>query len=246
MLFVASNLREFARTRAKGYKKLILDEGVDSGKTVDYKFADDGIHIVLAEEQEDMNSADTEYTFIIDKFGVYGNISSDIEVLLCDEVMMVTLKSGAIVINLNGNFMLVTRNVPDGSLPAINPEKMYWVDTKGIRDNTAFWLHDLTPMADDFIVNLTCKYQGGADRKGVQTNGVSLKPAPEDERFYDVSNGAVDVFLQNLVLQRQREEARSFMKKVTDKPVHSDDDFIYDASAYEDDDLDDEEDDDWM
>ena len=236
MLFIASELREFARTRARGYNKFIIDEGVDSGVSVDFKFESDGIHASLAETQEDVNSEDTEYTFIIDKFGVYGNISSDLEIMLCDDYMVVTLKSGAIVINLNGSFMLATRHVADDSLPAINPDKMYWVDAKGVRDNAKFWLNDLAPMTDDFIINLSCKYQGGSDRKGSHSNGVSYMPAPENERFYDISNGAMDKFLQHLAAVRQREEANTFLKAVMSQPKSSEDDFMFNPEDYEDDD----------
>lgn len=232
MVFIGTEERVFTRSRAKGYKKLILDEGVTSVTPVDFLFKEDGIHAVKLDKEEDMDAPDTEYTFIVDKFGVYGDVTSDVEVLLCDEYMVVTLHSGAIMVKLNGEFMLATKNIGDKILPDVSPDKIYWVKPSTVRGFSEAWLDELKPMVDDFLVHFSIRHSGDTSRNGTYTNGINVVPAPEGQRFYDCSNGASATFLEKLVIERHREEEKSFLNAAKYAPHVSEDDFVYNEDDY--------------
>lgn len=133
IIFEEGQAREITRKRALGLKKIIISDDVERGDEVEMQATGDELVIFRKDEQEIPDGEEPVYTFITKEFGLYGaskGFKSLIELKMCDDVMIVNLIAGSIVIRPEGNLMKASRAVGQAQLPPCNSEDILWVDVE--------------------------------------------------------------------------------------------------------------------
>lgn len=130
----------YTRSRAKGYKRLVIGEDVDPEKGLPIELKTNGTDLVIspAEDKKDDNEV---YTILCKEFGLVGEaagIKSKISVMHCDNGwMLVTLLEGAIIINLENQLMMPV--VGDAPAPKVVQQDICWVNANDLLDYNKYW-----------------------------------------------------------------------------------------------------------
>ena len=117
--------RVFSRKSALGFKTLEIAEDIQRGDSVTVEFKDN--KILLVKDESTVEGDEPIYAFLTKEIGVYGGteLSTSIDVILCDDVMLVLLFDGSIAIRPEGNLMAASRGV--SKLPTCRADNINWL-----------------------------------------------------------------------------------------------------------------------
>ena len=217
---VKDGVLEVSRRHALGYHSLKVTNAV-TGNNVDISELDDTlIYTGSNSEEADFNA---EYIIVTKEFGLFGyreKFHSDIEVLLADDgVMVITLISGAISVNLNGNPMVITRGVEDAALPSYSVADTLWLNQSNIMaylQASGAKYYERYPF--DYKYFFTISGNGGS---------LMNMHAKKTSDAIDISLGKFAVIEQNEINRQNAKEAKKLMESFK----HSSEDFAIDDDA---------------
>lgn len=121
-------VRELNRSKSHGLKKIVLGDGVEGHEAVNFR--SDGSSLFL--ERTDYNEGEEEnYMILCKEFGLISageDGRAKVSVMFCDEdYMLVTLYSGAIVVNVNGSPIMPMLGIDENNVPNVVLDNVYWV-----------------------------------------------------------------------------------------------------------------------
>lgn len=240
-IFDNSVERVVPRRRALGYKSLVIEDNVTSACEAVTALEDGKIVIKLADVQEIANGEEPEMTLLLKEFGVFSNIKSEIEVTLCDGVMLITLIKGAIDIRINDQVMLASRGVDVDSITCQSLDSVVWVDVERFLSFCKFWCG----MNKDYPYDYTYLVEVYGDGSGLQS--LCMRPTNKDAFLFDISNGGLDKVEEARQLKQQIANAKDMQRLVVSSSestyVPEMDDLDYNPDDYIDSEDDDDADD---
>lgn len=127
-LFIASEdcKREFNRSRAHGYKSIKLSDGVAGADAV--VVAEDGDKLII-NKTEYCEGEEEVYIIACKSFGLVSrSLDTKVSVVFCDDdEMLVTLYSGAILVEVDGRLIMPSVGIAESDLPIVDMDGIYWV-----------------------------------------------------------------------------------------------------------------------
>lgn len=241
-IFDNSVERVLTRNKALGYKSFVIGDDVTSGCEADMSLDNEnGCICINRATAVEATDEEPEITLVLKEFGVFSNIQSEIEVTICDKYMVVTLIKGAIDVNLDGNVMMASRGVDVDKITCQSMDSVVWIDVETLLSFTQFWCGENKDYPYDYIYRIFVS----GNNSGTRT--LRMTPVKPNEFLLDISNGALEVINQKRMLKAEIDRVRNEAKMVLNPKnyektiVEDDDEFHFDASAY--DDLDDDDDD---
>lgn len=205
-LFIADKdfNREIPRTRAKGYKSVVVDEAVEMA--MPFQFQTQGTNLVIVPTE--MAEGEPEcYTVLCNEFGLVGGsqgFKSRVSVIFCDNgMMLVTLYHGGLVMNLDGQLLMPTVG-DDFVTPRVVKDNIMWVDAEKLLAYSKYLGQKGYFMYDhEFMLELS-----GDNIKGMG-NFVFRNI---DEESIDISLGYVAQYEQQQIKKAEAREAQNTMK----------------------------------
>lgn len=179
LLFRENMERSFSRNNALGMKTLEISEDVNVADAVSIGVdTDRNVMLVLpSDEDEDENG---DFVRCLTKtFGVFGNIENTIEVIECDDILLINLIKGAIFVDKpdeDDEKMLVFRGINTDKLGNINTEEIVWFDTDKIQSFTQYFGKYSKQYSLDYIhtVTISIRKNGELSVKRVSEEDISL------------------------------------------------------------------------
>lgn len=192
---------DLKRSRAKGYKSIVIDESATPPSSISFESDIDSSTLILKGSEISDETAEAEYTILCKEFGLFGysaKFVSNISVIFCDNGwMFVTLHKGALAINLFDDVKVPVvgyTEVPRCDLQTIN-----WVDAEVLLGYVSY-LGDKGNFSQDF--------EFGFDISGSKINGMkSIKVKHIAEQDIDISLG---VFAK----EQEAQEMKAQVKRV--------------------------------
>lgn len=234
-IFIANDgfPREFSRKLAKGHKRLIINDDVESGKPITMKT--EGTNLVM-ETVEDTEENEV-YTILCKEFGLIGltqGFKSKISVILLDDGwMLVTLLNGAIVTMIEDKPMMPIVG-DDSEVPKrVVLDDAFWVNQE--------YLLSFSKNLDvkgQFMYDFEFVFTIGGDRINKMSN---FYIKPEHDEDIDLSLGYFALYQQNQQSKADYRETKKVMRMVSNA--------VQNVGSYDfdddDEDEDDEDEDDW-
>lgn len=189
MLIFNEGDRKLTRVHALGFKSMEIAEDVNNMDEVEIVQDSENKRILLVKSNEQTD--DPEYMFITERFGVLRDVPTMVEILLCDDKMLITLINGVLYVPHDDRYLLADRGVPASVLPKneaeeqrLQREATVWVDLATILRNSECW----TGMNRDYPYDYGYPMiiRGGFERDGAPM--VSYKPVSKGQ-LYDFSDG---------------------------------------------------------
>jgi hypothetical protein len=232
-LFVADENHEavITRSRAKGHKRLVIDNNVEIVKPIELKT--DGTDLVASRTEE---TDDNEvYTILTKEFGLVSGatgLENDISVILCDDgYMLVTLYKGAIAINIGGQLMMPVAG--DVKAPSVVESDILWIDADRILEYGKYF-----GTKGNFMFDFEWRLLLRGDRVNGLTNFHLQHLADKD---IDLSLGYFAQYEQNIQLKEQAKEAKNLVRDILQTGSGTSYEFDDDDFDYEDDEEDEQE-----
>lgn len=203
IIFEEGQVREITRKRALGLKKIIISDDVQRGDEVEMQADGDELVIFRKENQEVAEGEEPVYTFITKEFGLYGaekGFKSLIELKVCDDVMIVNLIAGSIVIRPEGNLMKASRAVGQAQLPPCVAEDVLWIDVEKILG----YLKNFAKYADKYPYD----YEYFLEIGGSNENNMSCFRIKKHCDATDISCGALAIKEDEEARKADAKEAR--------------------------------------
>lgn len=232
-LFVTDGTTDkvFSRRKATGYKAFDWSE-VNAGECVD--FVTDGVYL-KAVKVDEKPTKDTPITILCKEFGLADKskkMKHKLSVIFLDGgYMLVTLHSGAILINVDGKQLMPSVGVePDTNF---DMDKVFWCDANELLSYSKY-MGDKEGFMYDFEFMYTLQ--------GYRPNGLlAFIYRHDEEEDVDMSLGNFGAYLQKEEAKKSAREARRVMTmfskaQASASSVEFDED---DEDEYEDDDDDD-------
>lgn len=215
--------REIMRDRAKGYKRIMIDDALEMAAP--FSFETQGTDLV-AVPTEPADGVGEVFTFLCREFGLVGGdkgLRSKLSVIFCDNGwMLVTLHHGSLVVTLDGQLMMPQVG-EDVEAVRVIPDNVLWVNADKLLgfskylENKGQFMYDF-----EFMFEL-----GGDNTKGM---GQFLFRCLHEETI-DISLGYVAQYEQNLVKRAEAQEAKKkyaqvaayfggYQKHEFDEPEH--------------------------
>lgn len=232
IIFRDEQSRRIERKRALGMKVLVIEEDVTMGDEVDMR-AEDGQLVIFKKTEQLEEGVEPVYTFITDEIGLYGlnkGVKSMLEIKLCDDVMVVNLIAGSIVIRPEGKELKAIRGVEAKDLPACNTKEIKWISVEDILSYAKSFAEysDMFPFDYEYVVEI-----GGE----LGANGFSSFKIKKSCEAYDISGGALAIKADELARKEDAREAKKMANTFTKVEEES-------AYSFDDDDEDEDDDDD--
>lgn len=221
--------RSIPRTRANGYKELVIADDVDVFSAVSVVSEEDKLVVKNVEQTEE----DESYTILCDEFGLTGlseGAFARVSIIFCDNgKMLVTLHEGCLILNLNGKLLMPSVGVD--KTPAVYESEIYWIKaetllgySKYLRKGKFMYEYELMFVLKGSMVN--------------KMHSFDLHTEPDMD--IDISHGWIAKYEQEEQLKAEAKEAKaafnSFMSSVDDE---------YEFDDEDDDSDDDDDDDEW-
>lgn len=157
MLFFDKDLNKtVVRKKALNYKSLVIEDTVNPGDEVDIQFNEDGILLAKSDREkptfEEVYGSggapkdEPDFLLVVKEFGVFKDVPNEVQLILCDEYMLVDLIKGAIIVELDGNMMMITRG--NVSVPNYNMNNVLFLNPADLSGYVCNWHKD----------NCRCKY----------------------------------------------------------------------------------------
>jgi len=231
-LFVADDgfVKEFGRSRAKGHKRLIIDENVEvAGNPVE--LMTNGTDLVV-KPAENAEGAEV-YTILCKEFGLVGGalgFRSKISVIFLDEGwMLVTLLHGALVLNLQDQLMMPMAG-DDFAQPKVVKDDICWVNADNLLEYGKYWEDK-----GKFIFDFEWVLEVGGD----YVNGMrSFHIKEVKDETLDISLGYFAQYEQQMVKKAEAKKARNLTRNFiggSSSMDFDDDDDVDEEDEYEDD-----------
>lgn len=196
---------EVPRTRAKGYKRIVIDDDVDVATP--FQFETRGSDLVIAKADE--SDGGECYTMLCQEFGLVGGskgFNSKLSVIFCDNGwMLVTLQNGALVMNLDDQLLMPTVG-DDVQAPKVVKDDILWVDAEKLLAYSKYlgdmgnWMYD-----HEFVLVL-----GGDNLKGM--GSFVFRNLPDET--HDISLGYIAQYEQQQIKRAEALKAKNMMKAV--------------------------------
>lgn len=204
-LFIADKgfNREIARTRANGYKRIVISEDVEMA--MPFQFQTDGTDLVAVPVEAAEGEPEC-YTVLCQEFGLVGGhqgYKSQLSVIFCDNGwMLVTLYHGGLIMNLDGRMLMPTVG-DDIVTPKVVRDHILWVDAEKLLayskylNDKGYFMYDY-----EFMLELS----------GDNTRGMgSFNFRSIDGETIDISLGYIAQHEQNRIKRAQAYEAKKTM-----------------------------------
>lgn len=239
-LFVADDdfVKEFGRSRAKGHKRLIIDENVEvAGNPVE--LMTNGTDLVV-KPAENAEGAEV-YTILCKEFGLVGGalgFRNKVSVIFLDEGwMLVTLLHGALVLNLQDQLMMPMAG-DDFAQPKVVKDDICWVNADNLLEYGKY-----LGEKGKFIFDFEWLFTLGGD----YINGLrSFYLHEETEETLDISLGYYAQYEQQVLRRAEAKKASKLANNLLtggsssfdfDDEEDEDDDENYESDDSEDDDI---------
>lgn len=240
-LFIADEgfERVFKRSRAKGHKRLVINDDVSIMSPVEFTTQDTDLVMQAVEDSEEQEV----YTILCKEFGCVGlttDFRSKISVIFLDDGwMLVTLLHGALVMNLENQLLMPTVG-DDFKTPAVVPEDICWVNADNLLEYGKY-----LGVKGQFMFDVEFTFLVGGDKIN-NMRSFSIKPITDED--IDLSLGYIAAYEQKMQAKEAVRETKKVMKAVFAKESVEEDDLDYgdedeDEDGYEDEDESDEYDD---
>lgn len=197
---------EVLRDRAKGYKRVVIDEELELASP--FKFETQGTDLV-AVPTEPVEGEGEVFTFLCREFGLAAGdkgLRTKVSVIFCDTGwMLVTLHHGSMIMNIDGQLMMPQVG-DDLETFKVVPDNVLWVDADKLLgfgkylETKGQFMYDF-----EFMLEL-----GGDNTKGM---GQFFFRCLHEETT-DISLGYVAQYEQNLIKRAEAREAKKQFEQV--------------------------------
>lgn len=205
-LFIADKdfAHEVARTRARGYKRVVIDDDVEMA--MPFKFETRGTDLAIVKADAVEGEAEC-YTMLCREFGLVGGANkfrSKMSVIFCDNGwMLVTLYHGGLVMNLDGQLLMPTVG-EDVVAPKVVKDNIMWCDADKLLGFSSYMGNKGNFMYDfEFALEL-----GGDNVKGMG----NFTYRHIEEETIDISLGHVAMYEQQQIKRAEARDAQNTFK----------------------------------
>lgn len=209
-LFIADKdfSREISRKRAKGYSRVVVDSALEIASP--FEFKTDGTDLVAMPVEYEEGAEDC-YTILCKEFGLIGfknsGYMSKVSVIFCDNgQMLVTLKNGGIIVNLDDQLLMpmVGDSMKSGEVIRDN---IFWVDAQQLLGYSKY----MKGNRGHFMYDYEFSFEVGGDNN----NGMSeFKLKTHEDEDIDISQGYIALWEQQQITHQEAKEARQMVQSV--------------------------------
>ena len=252
MLFFDKDLnKNITRSKALNYKTLVIEDGVEPGDQTDIKFMENTINLVKSDREKPSfeevygeggssnGKEEPDFLFVVKEFGVFKEIPNEVQLIFCDEYMLVDLIKGAIIIELDGKPLLVTRG--DVKVPYYSMDNVVYLNPVDLGGFVSNWHKDgcKAKYTQDYlysaIVRGTIVNNAGDYPARNLTIGKMKNPDGTYANPIDISGGKI-AFIAEREADAQRSRAvKSALRTAVSPVTHVVDDSLADFGDVDDD-----------
>lgn len=217
----------FPRTLAMGHKQIIIDESVEVTKPVELHTNNTDLVMSQVPETEDA----TSFTILCKEFGLVENdaeFKNKISIIFCDNGwMLVTLMSGALVVNLNNELLMPS--TLDVTPPVVKKENILWVNANELLTHCSCF-----GMKGDFAYDFEWVLTINGNNND---NNTKLSIRHESNEDIDISLGYFAKFEQHLQAKENMKRVASIMSIIPTggSSMEFDDDGVDDSEVVDED-----------
>lgn len=230
--------RVFDSSRAKGHKRLLIEDDVEVMSPVEFVTQDTDLVMKKADDSDEQEV----YTMLCKEFGCVGlttDFRSKISVIFLDDGwMLVTLLHGALVMNLENQLLMPTVG-DDFKTPAVVPDDVCWVNANNLLEYGKY-----LGVKGQFMFDVEFTFLVGGDKINNMRN-FSIRAISDED--VDLSLGYIAAYEQKMKAKEDMRETKKIMEATLGAGSSSEDTYEFDdddeEEDYEDEDETDEYDD---
>ncbi len=226
--------RVFTKNSARGFKKVILADELQSGD--DFKVILDTENKAIIYTKATEPSTDREVVLICKEFTAYG-MGNNFEITLCDDAMVVSVFQGFISYkdatldeNSTTIYDYATFHMTD-SRKALFRKKAHRITPDTIKNNCVFWINGNTDFIYDFSFNIIVDVNTYDSKGNESDGGVESATFKRGAEPFDLSLGSYEIWNN---YRKQKEYEKAIMNAlVTDAQLMEYEDEVVDIEDYD-------------